>query len=213
MSASILNNTVLLGRFACRPSIFRQSLINTNRTFSSKNRVSQPFTNYTKIQRFNPQISISSSSSSHSPSSILQSISITRQNALRRTFHTQSTSLIRQTYFPRGSNGSNNRPPSQSFFRTLRRRIDRLPIMTVIYGLIGLNIAIYLLWQYAMTSYQRFRDPIWLQFLYNNFVLNEGNIMNGRIWTLLTACFSHSTGSHILVNCLGLYFVAPAAAS
>jgi membrane associated rhomboid family serine protease len=49
--------------------------------------------------------------------------------------------------------------------------------------------------------------------LTQNFVLNEANIMAGRLWTLLTACFSHSTGSHIFVNCLGLYFVAPAAAS
>ena len=46
-----------------------------------------------------------------------------------------------------------------------------------------------------------------------NFVLNEPNIMAGRLWTLITSSFSHSGGQHILVNCLGLYFVAPAAAS
>lgn len=30
-------------------------------------------------------------------------------------------------------------------------------------------------------------------------------------WTLVTSAFSQSTGSHILVNSLGLYFIAPAA--
>lgn len=85
--------------------------------------------------------------------------------------------------------------------------------MRQIYGLIGVNVAVFLLWQYAVQSWQRFRDPALYQWLTKNFILNENNIMAGRIWTLLTACFSHSSGSHIFVNCLGLYFVAPAAAA
>lgn len=45
-----------------------------------------------------------------------------------------------------------------------------------------------------------------------NFLINEMNIQAGRLWTFVTSCFSHSSGSHIFVNCLGLYFMAPAAA-
>jgi len=45
-----------------------------------------------------------------------------------------------------------------------------------------------------------------------NFLINEANIQAGRIWTFVTSCFSHSSGTHIFVNCLGLYFMAPAAA-
>lgn len=82
-----------------------------------------------------------------------------------------------------------------------------------IYGLIGANVSIFLLWQYATTSWQRFRDPSLYQWMTKNFVLNEYNMMAGRIWTLLTACFSHSSGTHIFMNCLGLYFIAPAVAS
>lgn len=128
-----------------------------------------------------------------------------------RAFSTSPRGLVRQTYFPRGSGGSP--PPKPGFFQTLRRRIDQIPTQTIIYALIGLNIAVFFLWQYAISSYQRFRDPSLYQFLTRNFVLNENNIFSGRLWTLLTSCFSHSTGSHIFINCLGLWFVAPAAAS
>ncbi|KAL7424318.1 hypothetical protein Q5752_001908 [Cryptotrichosporon argae] len=85
--------------------------------------------------------------------------------------------------------------------------------MTVIYGLIGVNVGVFLLWQYGISSYQRFRDPSTYHFLTRHFVLNEANIMAGRIWTLVTSSFSHSSGSHILMNCIGLYFIAPATAS
>lgn len=82
-----------------------------------------------------------------------------------------------------------------------------------VYTLIALNVVVFLLWQYGLQSWQRFRDPSLHNFLTKNFVLNEANIMAGRVWTLLTACFSHSSGTHIFVNCLSLYFVAPAVAS
>ncbi|CAD6565876.1 MAG: hypothetical protein TREMPRED_001901 [Tremellales sp. Tagirdzhanova-0007] len=58
----------------------------------------------------------------------------------------------------------------------------------------------------------RFRDPSLWQFMLNNFVLSEANVTQGRIWTILTSAFSHSQGQHIILNCLGLYFIAPAAA-
>ncbi|KAJ9121159.1 hypothetical protein QFC24_004833 [Naganishia onofrii] len=82
--------------------------------------------------------------------------------------------------------------------------------MFVVYGLIGLNVAIYGLWQYAHTSWSRFRDPSLYYWMTRNFIVSEANFAAGRLHTLLTACFSHSTSSHIFLNMLGLYFIAPA---
>lgn len=46
-----------------------------------------------------------------------------------------------------------------------------------------------------------------------NFILNVPNMKAGRVWVLLTSCFSHMTTAHILVNSIGLWFAAPAVAS
>lgn len=46
-----------------------------------------------------------------------------------------------------------------------------------------------------------------------NFILNMPNVLAGRVWVLLTSCFSHMTTAHILVNSIGLWFAAPAVAS
>ncbi|KIR28711.1 hypothetical protein I309_02203 [Cryptococcus deuterogattii LA55] len=139
----------------------------------------------------------------------------------KRSFTSSTKSLIRSSYFPRGGRlggngygyGGGGPQGPWAWFTRLRRRIDRIPTMTLVYGLIGINGAVFLLWQYALSSAQRFRDPSLLYFLRNNFILNEVNVFSGRIWTLVTSAFSHSNGTHIFVNCLGLYFLAPAAAS
>ncbi|WVR05439.1 hypothetical protein IAU60_002455 [Kwoniella sp. DSM 27419] len=134
-----------------------------------------------------------------------------------RAFGSSSKGLIRSTYFPRGGSGGGGGYGGSGggggWFSNLRRRIDRIPTMTLVYGLIGINGGVFLLWQYALSSAQRFRDPTLFWFLQKNFVLNEANVFSGRVWTLITSAFSHMSGSHIFVNCLGLYFLAPAAAS
>ncbi|WVQ69713.1 uncharacterized protein L199_007933 [Kwoniella botswanensis] len=135
---------------------------------------------------------------------------------LKRSFNATARDLIRSSYFPKGGNGGYGGGygggGGGSWFSRLRSRIDRIPTMTLIYGLIGLNGGVFLLWQYAISSAQRFRDPTLFFFLQKNFILNEVNVFSGRIWTLVTSAFSHMSGSHIFVNCLGLYFLAPAAA-
>ncbi|WVO14170.1 hypothetical protein L204_101801 [Cryptococcus depauperatus] len=137
--------------------------------------------------------------------------------ASSRSFSSTHLSLIRSTYFPRGGRsggyGFGGPQGPGGWFTRLKRRIDRIPTMMLIYGLIGINGAVFLLWQYAVSTAQRFRDPSLLYFMRKNFILNKINIFSGRIWTLVTSAFSHSTGTHIFVNCLGLYFLAPAAAS
>ncbi|OXC86251.1 hypothetical protein C344_01428 [Cryptococcus neoformans AD1-7a] len=159
---------------------------------------------------------LSTARSSPLPQSLSVSSPLTK-----RSFNSSTKSLIKSTYFPRGGRSSGNGygyggggPQGPwAWFTRLRRRIDRIPTMTLVYGLIGINGAVFLLWQYALSSAQRFRDPSLLYFLRNNFILNEVNVFSGRIWTLVTSAFSHSNGTHIFVNCLGLYFLAPAAAS
>ncbi|WVW82711.1 hypothetical protein I302_104722 [Kwoniella bestiolae CBS 10118] len=133
---------------------------------------------------------------------------------LRRSFGSSARGLIRSSYFPKGGNGgySYGGGGGGNWFNRLRSRIDRIPTMTLVYGLIGLNGGVFLLWQYAISSAQRFRDPSLFIFLQKNFILNEINVFSGRVWTLVTSAFSHMSGSHIFVNCLGLYFLAPAAA-
>lgn len=49
--------------------------------------------------------------------------------------------------------------------------------------------------------------------MFQNFILSEVNIRAGRLWTLITSCFSHKSGGHIFFNALGLYFIAPACVS
>ncbi|OCF39445.1 hypothetical protein I317_06769 [Kwoniella heveanensis CBS 569] len=154
---------------------------------------------------------------SHKPHSISRSLSSTSSAILRRAFTSSSKGLIRSTYFPRGgSNGGGGGyrggGGGGNWFYRLRGRIDRIPTMTLIYGLIGVNAGVFFLWQYALSSAQRFRDPTLFAFLQKNFILNEVNVFSGRVWTLVTSAFSHMSGSHIFVNCLGLYFIAPAAA-
>ena len=39
----------------------------------------------------------------------------------------------------------------------------------------------YLLWQYAISSFQRFRDPTLYSFMQKNFIMSEYNIMAGRM--------------------------------
>lgn len=78
-------------------------------------------------------------------------------------FSTSSKQALRESYFRRpngrsnssgsGSGGSGRGGPG--WFETLRRRIDRLPPMYVIYGIIGANVGIFLVWQYAQASWVR----------------------------------------------------------
>ncbi|ODO02903.1 hypothetical protein I350_05745 [Cryptococcus amylolentus CBS 6273] len=132
----------------------------------------------------------------------------------KRLISSSPPSAIRDRYYKRSSGGyyGGGNGGGSNWWSRVKQRLDRIPPMTLVYALIGINGGVYLLWQYALQSAQRFRDPTLLYFLRNNFILNEANVFAGRIWTLVTSAFSHSSGTHILVNCLGLYFVAPAAA-
>lgn len=88
-------------------------------------------------------------------------------------------------------------------------RFNQLDPMHLVFGLIGLNVAIFAGWQYASSSYQRFGDPSAFLAMGRHFTASLVNLKEGRVWSLITSCFSHSTTSHILMNMLSLYFCAP----
>jgi hypothetical protein len=106
------------------------------------------------------------------------------------------TTAVRSTYYPRssGSGGGGGQGSSHGPFKNFTRWLNRLPHMTVIYGIIGVNVGVFLLWQYGIQSYvssglvydwltvqQRFRDPTLYKWMSENFVLNEANVMAGRV--------------------------------
>ena len=69
----------------------------------------------------------------------------------RRAFSTTRTGSARATYYGRGG-GSFNPPPKPSFMENLRRRLNRIDPNRVVYYIIGINVAVFLLWQYAINS-------------------------------------------------------------
>ena len=74
-------------------------------------------------------------------------------------FSTSTRQALRESYFrrPNGRSSSSGVGPGRGsgpgWFENLRRRIDRLPPMYVIYGIIGANVGIFLVWQYAQASW------------------------------------------------------------
>ncbi|KAM0791267.1 hypothetical protein ACM66B_005743 [Microbotryomycetes sp. NB124-2] len=130
----------------------------------------------------------------------------------RSFFTTTRINGPRSYYYNRGSgNGGAGRGSSggNSSYSSFRQRIDRLPNNVVLFAIMGLNIAVFLSWQYGKSLLVQFRDPSWLKFLTENFTVSWRNVQSGRLWTVLTCCFSHEGTSHILMNLLSLFFVAP----
>jgi hypothetical protein len=136
----------------------------------------QPFANYSSVAIW-PASGPSSSSRSHtsdtaSPTALLSIGHLERHSLKSATpatsilgqiaaFSSSTRQALRESYFrrPNGRSSSSGSGPGGSgrggpgWFQDLRRRIDRLPPMYVIYGIIGANIGIFLVWQYAQASW------------------------------------------------------------
>ncbi|RUS21018.1 hypothetical protein BC937DRAFT_93838 [Endogone sp. FLAS-F59071] len=92
----------------------------------------------------------------------------------------------------------------------LWRRLDDTNPNTVIWFMIGVNFCVFSAWQYAVGSLRQFRDPQWLQFMHDNFVVNPANISEGRLHTIITSAFSHLELPHFGVNMIVLYSIGSA---
>ncbi|KAI3929872.1 hypothetical protein MKW98_004026 [Papaver atlanticum] len=65
----------------------------------------------------------------------------------------------------------------------------------VLWGLIGANVAVFMLWRVA--------DP---SFMKENFMISVDNFKSGRVHTMITSAFSQIDIEHLFGNMLGLYF-------
>ncbi|KAF8313488.1 rhomboid-domain-containing protein, partial [Clavulina sp. PMI_390] len=99
-----------------------------------------------------------------------------------------------------------------SWWRNVKAYINALPSNVLVWTIIGLNGAVFLMWQYASSSLQNFRDPRMLQWMFKNFTTSWENLRQG-IWTLLTSAFSHNSTGHVLMNLMTFYFFAPMGAA
>ncbi|GBE79270.1 predicted protein [Sparassis crispa] len=68
---------------------------------------------------------------------------------------------------------------------------------------------VFVAWHLAVAKYRTTGDPSTFAFMIQNFTVSMTNIRAGRIWTLLTCCFSHKDTAHLLFNGLTYSFMAP----
>ncbi|EQC35854.1 hypothetical protein SDRG_06604 [Saprolegnia diclina VS20] len=88
--------------------------------------------------------------------------------------------------------------PTRSF--TSRRSVlDRIEPDHALYGVLGLNGAVFLMWQTAQTREKK-------AFMVENFTTSLMHLKAGRVHTLVTSVFSQMSTSHFLMNGVGLYF-------
>ncbi len=69
---------------------------------------------------------------------------------------------------------------------------------------------VFLGWNYADSLRKRFNDTSVYTFLVRNALLSYENVTSGRVWTMLTNCFSHSDSMHFVLNSFVLYSFGPA---
>jgi rhomboid-like protein len=89
---------------------------------------------------------------------------------------------------------------SRSRYVDWSRRVpeDQERAQQVLFGLIAVNVAVFVLWTQA-------RTPQMGAFMQDNFLCSLEAVRAGRIWTLLTACFSQMSVDHLLFNMLALF--------
>ncbi|KAF8528883.1 rhomboid-domain-containing protein [Hysterangium stoloniferum] len=140
----------------------------------------------------------------------LQDTYVLRRPPLRiRTFSHFSPRNIRRTYFPSGRPDTWSRNSGfGGFFNSTKRRFNSLPPSVIIWTILGLNGVVYILWNVGFNA-ARGGDPTLLVSLNKNFTLSWTNWKEGRIWSVLTSCFSHEGHRHIFMNALTFYFMAP----
>lgn len=110
-----------------------------------------------------------------------------KSTSTRRSFTNSAINKGPRSYYGGGASGGRGRRPGGGW----RAKIDAVSSNVILYSIIGLNVGVFLLWQYANSVYTQFRDPAWLRWMTNNFTSSWRNLSQGRVWTLLTCCFSH----------------------
>ncbi|EJD53869.1 rhomboid-domain-containing protein [Auricularia subglabra TFB-10046 SS5] len=86
---------------------------------------------------------------------------------------------------------------------------DESKARIVVYAILGVNTVVFGAWYMAKNAYTYQNDWRPLQFMLQNFTASLANLSSGRIWTLLTSCFSHEALWHFGLNSACIYFMAP----
>ncbi|KAI0728741.1 hypothetical protein C8Q72DRAFT_358237 [Fomitopsis betulina] len=141
------------------------------------------------------------------PPSILQLLSSSSRNATHRTRITRASS--RSPLRPHLPSGSFRPPGLEGGWKGFVRWVNGLPQVAIIWGILGLNGIVYLMWNWAHIKYRSTGDPSGVFTMMQNFTVSARNLSAGRIWTLLTACFSHEDTTHLFLNAFSFYFMAP----
>jgi len=86
--------------------------------------------------------------------------------------------------------------------------LDAVPQNTVFWSIITINGVVFVMWFMASERLKQKRDPSSYKWMVNNFTDSWRNVSSGRIWTLVTSCFSHEDIPHILFNGFTFFFMA-----
>lgn len=138
------------------------------------------------------------------------------QNYLRtpnlscRSFHASTPTSIKPSHVSKVRNYYGNRGSGQrsGFFGRIWETVDRLDGKKLVYGIIGLDIAIFGLFQISQGP----ETPHVRAWLRDNMTSSIRNIKEGRVWTLVTSAFAHASMDHLLFNMLGLWMFCPSVA-
>lgn len=125
-------------RFALQPPLPRTSRFSTVASCTSCSRLQS--------------LSICPNIPSRQPSSKFQT----------RPFSQSTSRALRPTYFPNNAGGN---PKGNGFFSNLKRTINDLPSSVILWTIIGLNGAVYVVYNIGYSSYVRF-SPSLLIFIY-----------------------------------------------
>ncbi|KAI9495163.1 hypothetical protein BDB00DRAFT_760466 [Zychaea mexicana] len=136
----------------------------------------------------------------------------TKTTATQQQLNTIWRVYIRPHYYNNGkSKLSQALNQQRNPFRQFGRRLNDVNPNSVLYSVIGANVAVFFMWQYAINCYRQFGDGSWLNFMRANFVNSREAIQHGYYHTLLTSAFSHKDMGHLGLNMLVLYSMGQAA--
>ena len=76
------------------------------------------------------------------------------------------------------------------------RSLQQIPPEYVVYGMMGLNAAVFVAWQLAGPR----------NFMYAHFCSSYAHLRGGYLHTLLTSSVSHSSLGHLFTNMFTFYF-------
>jgi len=103
---------------------------------------------------------------------------------------------------PRNNNGIFSK--IHSIIKTIFKRDEN-----VVYGIITLNVIVYILWETAIFNQREYYDTELLEFMNNHFTVSWTNLIKRkRYWTVLTSMFSHQDIVHLANNMFTFYSFA-----